>query len=584
MADLARIKRNVAKMASQNAPMEDIDGYIASEGVSVDDVRNFNPNAAPAEDKSGIANTIDAFGRAAANMASAGWADEIGAGARYLGGKVFPWQPEVTYDQALQEVRGEDKALADAHPIADTAGKVAGVVGLGKGLTRAGLSPTSRAIDAGASLNKTALASALEGMILGGVQGAGDAEGEIKDRAASAGYGAVGGGVLGLGFPYLMAGLGSVARRAASPFLTSPERTQAAEALAREGVQTTAGQRTGSNSLRYAESELGGQAAQDFMDRQGEQFTAAALRRAGVTANRASPDVMDDAFRTIGQQFDDLASRNVVMPDADLARDLGATFREYQAMVPESHRAPVVMDTIKDIGAAMRGGPLDGAAYQALRSRLDTAARSSARDPQLQSALYGIRNALDDGMERSIAAANPGDMGAFREARRQYRNMLVLEKAGTAAGENAAQGLISPSSLRNATVSTQGRRNYARGKGDFADLARAGEAVLKPMPNSGTAGRLNAQNLGLGLAGLFGAGAGTTTGDPTTAALGAAAGFFAPRLAGKALMNPTVQRYLSNQTGQAIRMTPQVRKLMNIILNVEGGKEGDDAARSLLGP
>lgn len=41
MADLARIKRNVAKMASQGAPEEDIDGYIASEGVSVDDVRNF---------------------------------------------------------------------------------------------------------------------------------------------------------------------------------------------------------------------------------------------------------------------------------------------------------------------------------------------------------------------------------------------------------------------------------------------------------------------------------------------------------------------------------------------------------------
>lgn len=41
MADLARIKRNVAKMASMNAPEEDIDGYIASEGVTTDDVRNY---------------------------------------------------------------------------------------------------------------------------------------------------------------------------------------------------------------------------------------------------------------------------------------------------------------------------------------------------------------------------------------------------------------------------------------------------------------------------------------------------------------------------------------------------------------
>lgn len=42
MADLARIKRNVAKMVAQNAPETDIDGYIASEGVTVEDVRNFD--------------------------------------------------------------------------------------------------------------------------------------------------------------------------------------------------------------------------------------------------------------------------------------------------------------------------------------------------------------------------------------------------------------------------------------------------------------------------------------------------------------------------------------------------------------
>lgn len=45
MADLARIKRNVAKMAAMNAPESDIDGYIASEGVSIDDVRNYKPLA-----------------------------------------------------------------------------------------------------------------------------------------------------------------------------------------------------------------------------------------------------------------------------------------------------------------------------------------------------------------------------------------------------------------------------------------------------------------------------------------------------------------------------------------------------------
>lgn len=40
-SDLQRIKDNVKKMASQNAPQEDIDGYISSEGTSVKEVRNF---------------------------------------------------------------------------------------------------------------------------------------------------------------------------------------------------------------------------------------------------------------------------------------------------------------------------------------------------------------------------------------------------------------------------------------------------------------------------------------------------------------------------------------------------------------
>jgi hypothetical protein len=50
MADLALIKENVAKMAQMNAPEADIDGYIAQQGVSIEDVRNFQP---PAEDTFG---------------------------------------------------------------------------------------------------------------------------------------------------------------------------------------------------------------------------------------------------------------------------------------------------------------------------------------------------------------------------------------------------------------------------------------------------------------------------------------------------------------------------------------------------
>ena len=60
MADLARIKNNVRKMAAQGAPEADIDGYIASEGVTLDDVRNFKAEQ-PTEER-GVLRRVDALG------------------------------------------------------------------------------------------------------------------------------------------------------------------------------------------------------------------------------------------------------------------------------------------------------------------------------------------------------------------------------------------------------------------------------------------------------------------------------------------------------------------------------------------
>lgn len=47
--DISRIKRNVSKMATQGAPVEDIDGYIASEGVTVEQVKAHKPAPALAQ-------------------------------------------------------------------------------------------------------------------------------------------------------------------------------------------------------------------------------------------------------------------------------------------------------------------------------------------------------------------------------------------------------------------------------------------------------------------------------------------------------------------------------------------------------
>lgn len=496
-------------------------------------------------------------------------------GLEWAAPSVFGRRATDAYDQAASADRARNRAAEEQHPWTYGGAQLAGGVGTGVGLARSGLSLAGNAIQRGAGLGRVAALSGVEGGILGGLQGFGSGEGlsgslETAKNAALAGMG------VGIAAPFAIAGASSLARRASAPMSVSPERVAAAQTLRDEGVDLTAGQATGSRALRYAEGEIGGRRAADIAERQGEQFTAAALRRVGETAPRATPDVIDNAFLRIGQQFDDLAARNQMRPDQQFARDLIGTIREYGQMTPASQRAPIIEKLGADIVDATRSGaPIDGAVYQSLRSRIDRAARSAGRDPTLREALYGIRNSLDDAMERSIGASNPADAGLWSEARRQYRNLLTVERAATGAGENAALGLISPSGLRNATVSTQGRRNYARGAGDFADLARAGEALMKPLPDSGTASRTAVRALGTSIPTMVGALAGSGAGPAGTLA-GMAAGAAVPRAAGALMMTPAVQAYLMR--GAAAPMSPQRRAVLNSLLLGGGAPAGRIAA------
>lgn len=349
----------------------------------------------------------------------------------------------------------------------------------------------------------------------------------------------------------------SLARRAVTPLPIPPERQAMVDALRNEGIDLTAGQSAGNKSLQAIESELGGGAGVNFMDRQGEQFTGAVLKKAGITdASRATPEVIDNAFTRIGKQFDDLSARNNVSIDQQAGQELGDTLRTYQELGGD---APVIQNTIADLASKASQGPISGEFYKTQASRLARLARST-KDPELKNALLDIRSSLDDAMERSIAATNPSDLGAFREARGQYRNLLAITQAATGAGENAALGLISPQSLRQAAVG-QGRSAYARGQGDFADLAHAGNAIMSPLPNSGTPMRLAARGAGAGSGAVLGAL--LTGGNPLGAAAGAVASPILNAGVGRALLSKPVRAYLSNQ---AAAHTPQAGERLQSVI------------------
>lgn len=337
------------------------------------------------------------------------------------------------------------------------------------------------------------------------------------------------------------------AKRALTPFPASAERIAAADVLAKEGVDITAGQRTGNKTLRLVEEELGGGALQNVSERQGRQFTKATLKRAGIDSDVASPEVMNNAFDRIGADFDNLAARNELVPDAKFANDLTTDLKGYKELTGADAK-PIVEETITNIVQDIAGnGKLTGERYQEMRSKLDKAARATiGTDPTLSASLRDIRTTLDDAMERSISATNPKDAGLWKKARREYRNILVIEKAASAPGENARMGIISPKALRAATIQVQRRRAFVRGQGDFHGLASAGEAVMSPLGNSNTAGRAAARGLGSTLAGAI-----VGTGIPGIGTLtGAAAGMIAPAALGRAILSKPGRAFLGNQANQ----------------------------------
>jgi len=296
------------------------------------------------------------------------------------------------------------------------------------------------------------------------------------------------------------------------------------------------------------------------------------LRKAGINANRATTDVIDSAHDAIGKQFDALASNNSMMFDKKLYKDLITALDDYD-IVPPSLKSALPQSIAADLSKAVQtakaqnGVPfLTGQQYQTTRSKIEKAARSFRNDPYLSDTLRNIKNAMDGAMERSIAIQNPSDLGAWRKVRKQYKNLLVVDKAA----ESSADGLLSPAKIRTAAL-VQNRRGYVRGKNDFSDLTHAAETLMKPLPQSGTAPRTAARNIVSALPTVVGAGLGASSGYGSNGIEGGLAGAIMgaamPTLIGRSLLSKPMQKYLTNQILPRRPLT-DLRTMLPLIRNV----------------
>lgn len=363
----------------------------------------------------------------------------------------------------------------------------------------------------------------------------------IEQKGGGAGAATVGGLAASM-LPYAAAVAG---RRmiTPSPSQLTPEQQKLAQTLSEAGVPLSAGQATGNKNLQFIEDQAAKLPMGDLLVKsptagQQEAFTKAVLNKAGIDASAATPEVLTQAHKELGGTIGDLTSKHQVQFDPQYANDIYGVIGNYGKNLSTDQKNTIA-SYISDLKEA--GSRISGDVYQKTRSNIGRAIRAQNGvngDKEYQGALIGLQNALDDAAERSMLRAGASDdVAALQGARQRYANLMTIEDAVARSGQAGASGQINASALSAASKSALGKRQYARGVGDLNDLSRAGDAFVRPLPDSTTARRSAMMGLGAGAAAAY----------EKFGPLGAAAVIGAPPVAGAAINNPLTQRYLRNQ-------------------------------------
>jgi hypothetical protein len=245
---------------------------------------------------------------------------------------------------------------------------------------------------------------------------------------------------------------------------------------------------------------------------QQDAFNSSVMAKTGTVADNANPETILALKERLGNDFNNLASRNSVKVDDKLLEDLSGIEQSYKRnLTPDQHG--IVGNYIDDILG--QSGSMSGETYQKARSSLGRRA-FNASDKELGSTLKDIQSALDGAATRSIS---PEDAKAWETANKEYGNMKTVEDTMKRQNSIAAGGDISPAALMGSAIK-QRKGAFTSGSGDYNDLARIGQVFLKDqIPNSGTAQRQFYQNLatGAGIAGVAGGYGYGNSGDPVEA-------------------------------------------------------------------
>lgn len=321
-------------------------------------------------------------------------------------------------------------------------------------------------------------------------------------------------------------------------------------------------QRTGDAGLRrlrnmVSDNPLTAAGQQEMREQQNAGLNRVMTRTMGENDTAATANVMNSAADRIGDGMDAIAARTRVPYDTTLERQLSQIENDVLSNVPTTHQNMIrskLYGVLNDAANNAVHTPAGSVSYLSgpIFQRTTSELRQLSRDPQVGTVASDMNDALMDALRRG---AQPEDVAALGEFRRQWRNMSQIEPAISKEG----LGNISPAAVASAQRQKRNINQSIYGQGDQS-LVRAREAGVMmnaDTPNSGTPSRMAAllhplTVLGGGAGEIAGHFAGLHPGEGGLMGAGVATAL--PLLAQRYLNSQGLGRYMANGiTSPALR-------------------------------
>lgn len=292
--------------------------------------------------------------------------------------------------------------------------------------------------------------------------------------------------------------------------------------LQREGVPLTPAQRLNNpfgsimeSVMKYMPTTASLAAGAEDAAQRG--YTSALMRHAGQNSDNALPETLNQAQRQFGQRYDALERATMFQPDQQFGLELGQMRQGFVRGLDDSLFNAFEKDLQRleqFANARSQNAVMPGENYHAIDAELRVKASRAqgSDDPRIQNygaAIEQLRTSLQEAMKRSALRQQNVQIGkqtlsgqqlaqAWADTNREYAIFSRIKEAmGSATGRDKLNtGFIPPSAIAQTERSSLGASKYSMTDDPFAQLVRAGHAVLPdPVPNSGTAQRGMAQNM-----------------------------------------------------------------------------------------